>query len=248
MQSARAINFRREVNKLSFNNFNSGRRRHLMSPHPTLFISPTRITASEPNNEWTIEELIQWSLAQYQTKTTDEANEYIEQLRDHCTKECEDVMDLHTMALEATQNNENAAAVESSAASEKSPNTATRKDYIEILITSGPHSSERQVLLKPKPNKPCFIGRSKGRKFVNNGLSLNKDQEVSTTHAQILVEGGGLADANGITEMKFYFMDVGSTNGSFLEGEMIEPEPNKVLIKEGMEIKVGGSLLKFILG
>ena len=208
------------------------------------------MTASEPSDDWTIEELIQWSLAQYQTKTTDDANEYIEQLRDHCTKECEDIMDLHAMAIEATQNNENSAVATSSAAaaSEKSPTRATRSDYIEILITTGPHSSDRRVLLRPKPNKPCFIGRSKGKKFVTNGISLHRDQEVSTTHAKILVEGGGLADANGNTEMKFYFMDVGSTNGSSFGGEMIEPEPNKVLIKEGMEIKVGGSLLKFMLG
>ena len=53
---------------------------------------------------------------------------------------------------------------------------------------------------------------------------------------------------NAVEKIKFYFMDVGSTNGSTLNGEAVEPEPNKMLIEEGMEIKVGVTTLKFILG
>jgi pSer/pThr/pTyr-binding forkhead associated (FHA) protein len=140
------------------------------------------------------------------------------------------------MAVEmANRTNENA----SSQTAGKSPTKkSTRADHIEILITSGPHSDSK-VLLRPKPNGPCFIGRSKGKKFINNGISLSKDQEVSTTHAKIVVEG--------MSAGVFYFVDVGSTNGSTLKGEMLEPEV-KVQIVEGMEIKVGGSTLKFMLG
>lgn len=145
------------------------------------------------------------------------------------------------MAVEMASrtNNENAAS--SLTTTGKSPRKS-KSDHIEILITSGPHSDSK-VLLRPKPNAPCFIGRSKGKKFINNGISLSKDQEVSTTHAKIVVEmsAGSLSDA------AFYFVDVGSTNGSTLKGEMLEPEV-KVKIVQGMEIKVGGSTLKFILG
>lgn len=153
-------------------------------------------------------------------------------------------MNLHQMAVEIAQqsNHENA-----EAATKSPTKTNSRADHIEVLITTGPHS-ESKAHLRPKPNKPCFIGRSKGKKFIMNGISLSKDQEVSTTHAKILVEGLGLTDGNGSAkDVKFYFMDVGSTNGSSLDGSMLEPEV-KVLIKEGMEIKVGMSTLKFMLG
>jgi pSer/pThr/pTyr-binding forkhead associated (FHA) protein len=198
-------------------------------------------TIKEPHDEWTIEELLHWSLHQYQLKTHAQADHYIEQLRDHCSRECQDITTLHQMAVEMASrtNNENAAS--SLTTTGKSPRKS-KSDHIEILITSGPHSDSK-VLLRPKPNAPCFIGRSKGKKFINNGISLSKDQEVSTTHAKIVVEmsAGSLSDA------AFYFVDVGSTNGSTLKGEMLEPEV-KVKIVEGMEIKVGGSTLKFILG
>lgn len=144
------------------------------------------------------------------------------------------------MALEMAENN-NASSTEG-----KSPKL-TREDHIEVIITTGPHA-ESKFDLCPKPNAPCFVGRSKGKKFIRNGISLHKDQEVSTTHAKIIVEGMGLSENNGVNrEVKFYFMDVGSTNGSCLEGEMLVAE-EKVLIAEGMEVKVGGSTLKFILG
>ena len=169
------------------------------------------------------------------------------------------------MALEAAQdNNENnatassAPAAASTAADDqtKSPVKSTsRLDHIAVQITTGPHAPSK-FQLRPKPDAPCFIGRSKGKKFIKNGISLHKDQEVSTTHAKIIVEGMGLSNHdvtcnnnnNAGEKIKFYFMDVGSTNGSTLNGEGVEPEPNKVLIEEGMEIKVGVSTLKFILG
>ena len=213
-----------------------------------------------------MEELIHWSLAQYQTKTIQKCDNYLDGLRDHCDKECHDVMELHKMALEmARHNNENnatasSATVVASASTEvdgemKSPVKSTsRLDHIAVQITSGPHAPSK-FQLRPKPDAPCFIGRSKGKKFVKNGISLHKDQEVSTTHAKIIVEGMGLSNRdvtsnnnNAGEKIKFYFMDVGSTNGSTLNGEAVEPEPNKVLIEEGMEIKVGVTTLKFILG
>eukprot|EP00956_Cyclotella_meneghiniana_P005860 scaffold7663_cov68-Cyclotella_meneghiniana.AAC.9 len=211
---------------------------------------------SEPNDEWTMEELIHWSLAQYQAKTIQKCDLYIDGLRDHCNRECHDIMDLHKMALEAAQdNNENnatassAPAAASTAADDqtKSPVKSTsRLDHIAVQITSGPHAPSK-FQLRPKPDAPCFVGRSKGKKFIKNGISLHKDQEVSTTHAKIIVEGMGLSNHdvtcnnnnNAGEKIKFYFMDVGSTNGSTLNGEAVEPEPNKVLIEEGMEIKVG---------
>ena len=155
-------------------------------------------------------------------------------------------MNLHKLAIEMAQTNENATSTKEGA--DETKTKPTRSDHIKVLITSGPHADSKHALLRPKANAPCFIGRSKGKKFIKNGISLSKDQEVSTTHAKILVEGLGLGDGNSTgRDVKFYFVDVGSTNGSSLDGEMLEPDV-KVLIGEGMEIKVGMSTLKFILG
>lgn len=156
-------------------------------------------------------------------------------------------MNLHKLAIEmAAQTNENATSTENENETKTKP--TLRSDHIKVLITSGPHADSKHALLRPKANAPCFIGRSKGKKFIKNGISLSKDQEVSTTHAKILVEGLGLGDGNSTgRDVKFYFVDVGSTNGSSLDGEMLEPDV-KVLIGEGTEIKVGMSTLKFMLG
>ncbi|KAL7448015.1 hypothetical protein ACHAXS_000122, partial [Conticribra weissflogii] len=114
------------------------------------------------------------------------------------------------------------------------------KSKIEILVTSGPHAHAK-FLLRPKPGTPCYIGRSKGKKFVKNGISLSKDAEISTTHGKFLVEAG-----LGRLDPTFYFVDVGSTNGTFLEGDQLEPE-KLVKLTEGMELRVGTSNLKIML-
>eukprot|EP00804_Cyclotella_cryptica_P019251 CCRYP_006141-RA/>CCRYP_006141-RA protein AED:0.05 eAED:0.05 QI:212/1/1/1/1/1/2/122/231 len=209
----------------------------------------------EPNNEWTIEELVHWSLSQHHAMAIEKTEEYTESLRDYCERECDDIMALHSMAIEMAQNNENKMAPSAAASNTdvalKSP-PKSNNNHIEVLITSGPHSGSK-IHLRPKPGAPCFIGRSKGKKFIKNGISLHKDQEVSTTHGKILVEGWtmGLADgSNAANKMghapKFYFVDVGSTNGTTMNGDLVEPE-SKVLLMEGLELKVGGSMLKFIL-
>ena len=206
---------------------------------------------TEPNDDWTIEELLLWTLAQYQNMAIERTEQYTESLKDYCERECEDIMELGSMAMEMAQNNENKATATAKSEGAKSPTKSNSQGLcVEVLVTSGAHEGFK-ALLRPKPNTPCFIGRSKGKKFIKNGISLHKDQEVSTTHAKIIVEGGtiGLAEGSNAAsnEPKFYFVDLGSTNGTFLNGETIEPE-SKVLLEEGLELKVGGSNLKFMLG
>lgn len=217
--------------------------------------SRCRTAQTEPSNEWTIEELVHWSLSQYHARAIEKTENYTESLRDYCQRECEDIMALHSMAVEMAHNNENNVAQTTFASktdvTSKTP-TKSNNNHIEVLITSGPHTGSK-IHLRPKPGAPCFIGRSKGKKFIKNGISLHKDQEVSTTHGKILVEGlmMGLADGSNIANNaghapKFYFVDVGSTNGTTMNGDLIQPE-SKVMLVEGLELKVGGSTLRFIL-
>lgn len=242
--------------------------------------SPTAHTTAEPNNSWTIEELMYWSLSQYHSKAISQTASHIQSLSDNCDRECDDLMELHRAAVELAENGtrgnggdneENvrnhadaAAAVDVNAKITNNNNSTTTTTKtpspgtITVLITSGPHNASK-FTLRPKPCTPCFIGRSKGKKFIKNGISLSKDQEVSTTHGKILVEGGGGgglsasgaavngSNSDGGSGAKFYFIDVGSTNGTTLNGELIEPE-TKILLTEGLELKAGGSNLKFMLG
>ncbi len=132
--------------------------------------------------------------------------------------------------------------------------TTTKKTLLQITILSGPHESQT-FQLQPKNNNStqssscCLIGRSKGKKFLRNGISLNKDQEVSTTHGkfsmeEVLVDNGG---TDGV-QNKFYYTDVGSTNGSTV-GDNVRLEPNvRMEIEEGMVLRIGNSTLKIEFG
>jgi len=231
----------------------------------------TKFPEGEPSGQWTVEQLVNWSLHQYQQHTVHTAEQHVESLRLQCDNDCDNANSLLEMARDATAaettgpttgkddkhidadaenvdpqtaGNATNAANATNADSVKSPtktnNDAANKSKIEILVTSGPHASAK-FLLRPKSDTPCYVGRSKGKKFVKNGISLGKDAEISTTHGKFLVEAG-----LGNLGPTFYFVDVGSTNGTFLEGEQLEPE-KLVRLTEGMELRLGSSNLKIML-
>ena len=138
------------------------------------------------------------------------------------------------------------AAVTSSSAQSTTTTAATKKTLLQITILSGPHASQT-FQLRPKSNNSntqssscCLIGRSKGKKFLRNGISLNKDQEVSTTHGKFSMEEDGVQN-------KFYYTDVGSTNGSTVGEVRLEPNV-RMEIEEGMVLRIGNSTLKIEFG
>ena len=72
---------------------------------------------------------------------------------------------------------------------------------VTMVATTGPHKG---IAFKMTVGAAaCFVGRSGGKKFREKGISLPKDNEVSTTHAKIELKNDEIV-----------LVDVGSTNGS----------------------------------
>lgn len=87
---------------------------------------------------------------------------------------------------------------------------------VALSTTAGPHAGATFTLsVGPEP---CFVGRSSGKKFRLKGISLPKDNEVSTTHAKILRHADGVA-----------IVDVGSTNGTVLDGDVLQEAETRPL-------------------
>ena len=103
--------------------------------------------------------------------------------------------------------------------------TGPRKVVMEA--TSGPHAGITYTLTVG--TGACFVGRSSGKKFREKGISLSKDNEVSTTHAKIELQRDEVV-----------LVDVGSTNGTTLDGESIE-EAKPYPLKAGSNVIFGGS-------
>jgi pSer/pThr/pTyr-binding forkhead associated (FHA) protein len=106
-----------------------------------------------------------------------------------------------------------------------------------IEVVHGPYQGATFVL-KPELRKPCFIGRSSGKKFRTNGISMPKNPEVSTTHGKVEIK----MDGNG--QVQFYYTDTGSTNGTLYNDQEMEDNVPLELF-HGIELVVGGSLLRF---
>lgn len=103
-----------------------------------------------------------------------------------------------------------------------------------IEVQTGPHEGAT-YLLKPRSSRPCEIGRSKGKKFQQKGVSLFKDSEVSTCHGKFEYKAG-----------RMYYTDTGSTNGTSFMGEAIEDNVQMEIIC-GMVLGFGDSDLKFTI-
>ena len=113
-------------------------------------------------------------------------------------------------------------------AKSKSSSDSTK---IQIMVVEGVH---KDALFKFKRTSrlTVMIGRSTGKRFKRGGVSLFKDSEVSTTHGKLHVHKDDLC-----------YSDLGSTNGSFLNGEALEARKTYI-INDGDVLKLGQSHLK----
>ena len=254
------------------------------SPVKRVHAHLTNSMRSEPTNEWTIEQLLQWCVLQSEARTNERRDELIGALREQMAEGRKVLLEAHEQAVQATAgqdgdgeeeevnaNNasagktagtdevmedasasaknananadENVANGADEAASAKANEAAAPKKSTRSKAASGVKTVRAEVVeglyagqtfdLKPKSRSPCFIGRSAGKKFRDRGISMPNDGEVSTTHAKVEVKGG-----------KAYYIDVGSTNGTLLNGEEVEPNV-PLLITDGMQLLIGAELVRF---
>jgi pSer/pThr/pTyr-binding forkhead associated (FHA) protein len=75
------------------------------------------------------------------------------------------------------------------------------------------------------------VGRSTGKQFIKNGISLPDDGEVSTMHGRFDVSDGEL-----------WYTDANSTNGTQMHGKALSPR-DAVQLKVGDMIVVGQTQL-----
>jgi len=206
----------------------------------------------EPTGDWTIEQLLLWCLLKSQHHINIKRDELIAALRNDFENGKQDVLDTQQEAvkiLSDAESNELAVIYNNTysqtVAEKKYGKTCAiykncdKPIYILIDIISGPHKRS-QFKLQPRPRKPCFVGRSTGKKFRERGVSLPEDSEVSTTH-------GKFETKPGIGSGKFFFVDTCSTNGSLYEGKDLDPA-TPLHLEEGMQITVGKTTMKISFG
>jgi FHA domain len=107
-------------------------------------------------------------------------------------------------------------------------------DTIHIEIVAGEYEG-MTFDLQPKGRVASYVGRSQGRKFKEKGISLSKDLEVSTTHGKFESNRG-----------KYYYTDMGSTNGSLIDGCEIEASKAYEL-RDDMHITCGQTIMRIML-
>jgi len=147
-------------------------------------------------------------------------------------KQLEDVKaelwETHQQALNSKSN---------TSASSKDKEQAGPVKTVEITIISGPHEGSN-FSLRPTSRTPAFAGRSTGKKFVQKGVSLPDDYQVSTTHGKFTIYKGAA-----------YFTDTGSTNGTSFKGDTEELQiDERYELNDGMVLVIGISELSITLG
>ena len=196
----------------------------------------------EPNEDWTVEEVFQWTLLR-SYKVIDERIENISQaLRDGLD---EGGKQLDMVRKEASQKkpSRQSNAENQPNQRETKPTTIgpkvnragrpTASVKAKVLRSTATEYVGAVFNLKLTQKNKCWLGRSGGKKFKNNGISLSKDGEVSTTHGKFeLLKDGSV-----------YFTDAGSTNGSTLDGVGLDPDVPYV-IETNMTLAVGGVLFE----
>lgn len=234
----------------------------------------------EPNDSWTIEQVLQWWLLRSQSETEAVYEQTVSQLTEKLNTAKESLWQDHEQVLATLQQqeqqsqsenqnpqnqqlqqkqqqydqpltkqssfrqsdkqtNNTTATTSSSSTTSKNTDSNNNKnseacDALRVDILHGEYEGST-FFLNPAPRMYAWVGRSQGKKFREKGISLPKDLEVSTTHGKFELRRG-----------KYIYMDEGSTNGSLINGEKIEPKV-VVELETGTEITVGQTIMQITL-
>lgn len=103
------------------------------------------------------------------------------------------------------------------------------KMSLHLVVEAGPYKGETFIVKPRARRRVARLGRSTGSDYTRHGVSLADDPEVSTYHGKFESSGGNV-----------YFTDVGSTNGSILNGvELVANE--RMHLRNGDMLKVGAT-------
>lgn len=102
---------------------------------------------------------------------------------------------------------------------------------LNLKIVAGQHMGQKFRLEVPpgKTEEVFKVGRSTSKVYRERGISLYKDKEVSTAHARIEIRNG-----------QAFYVDTHSTNGSSINGQMIEVN-TPLRLNDGDVVGIGGS-------
>lgn len=113
--------------------------------------------------------------------------------------------------------------------------TSTEEKPEEIALEQEETKSVARLVLVSDPSTVFDVkpGTNRLGRRSESDIPLTFDGYVSGTHCDILAEDG-----------EFYVVDLGSTNGTFINGEKI-PVGERVRIEDGSELTVGQTVLRF---
>lgn len=203
----------------------------------------------EPTYEWKVEELFQWLVLRAHNDTDKECDSEcakrlvtFEAMKKKFLAETLDNAENKNAANITSQTPTTTTAMTATVGSVRNTVKTTQVDQsqagkasmgvdVRVRIAGGPHHG-LECDLKVTRHGTSLVGRSRQKKVKANGVSLFKDNEVSTIHGQFLLDSTG----------RLCFEDLDSTNGSCIHGEQIAKH-NPVALKNGEEILLGQSLM-----
>jgi len=179
--------------------------------------------------EMTVEQFLEQKCQAIMDDVKKNANDLVAKLQAEYVAGAEEVKNMLQASISAN------AAVSSGSATGGSGSTSSASTSLCLLLkcNTGPHIGQkfRLELADGKEEDTFKVGRSTGRAFKEKGLSLYKDKEVSTAHGKFEIKNNAA-----------FYIDTKSTNGSSLNGKMIEAQ-QPVRLKEGDLLSLGGTEL-----
>jgi hypothetical protein len=222
------------------------------------FFSSSSTIFTEPTDDWKVEQVLWWCLLRSQEENDGRYETIVSSLEKQLADGRKELWDAHQQVTDILNMNMNMnmtnteeenvnpvndegetevdGKTNSAAAAELTKTTSSVVDTIHVDVIDGPYAGNTYDLV-PRKNRShhVWIGRSAGKKFRSNGISLPKDLEVSTSHGRFEMSRG-----------KFYFTDCASTNGSRIFGMDIEPN-QPIEIYNDIQITVGQTVMKVTL-